>query len=157
MTSSKTRLHARATLGERDSGLLFPVPGPRLLASVFLVALCFLLGQVPTTGAATIATGPIPIDTVIRPDGSAAYILNQGDSSISVVDTATNQVVAIHMLGVPPGTCSDLDWHATTSLLHVGLNSGGLLSVDPTLPGACRGSPTPPPSRSGIRGTTSTG
>ncbi len=102
-----------------------------LLVAGALGVLCFALGHIPVSNAATIPTGPTPVDTVIRPDGSAAYVLDQGDSTVCVVDTATNQQTGMWPLGLPPGTVQDFDWHAASQQLHIGCSNGSVLSLDP--------------------------
>ena len=102
-----------------------------LLVAGALGVLCFALGHIPVSNAATIPTGPTPVDTVIRPDGSAAYVLDQGDSTVCVVDTATNQQTGMWPLGLPPGTVQDFDWHAGSQQLHIGCSNGSVLSLDP--------------------------
>ena len=43
---------------------------------------------------ATIPVGSIPEGVAFTPDGTHAYVANQGSSSVSVIATATNTVVA---------------------------------------------------------------
>jgi YVTN family beta-propeller protein len=42
---------------------------------------------------ATIAVGGSPGGVVVTPDGSEVYVANNADSTVSVIDTATNTVI----------------------------------------------------------------
>lgn len=44
-----------------------------------------------------------PVAIAITPDGTRAYVDNEADSTISVIDTATNTVVATIPENVPTG------------------------------------------------------
>ncbi|MDD9377218.1 hypothetical protein M8Z33_11130 [Streptomyces sp. ZAF1911] len=58
-----------------------------------------LLGTVSVVDTATgkVIGAPIPVgrhpkDVVVSPDGRRAYVTNQGEDSMSVIDTSTNKV-----------------------------------------------------------------
>jgi YVTN family beta-propeller protein len=51
---------------------------------------------------ATIEVGDVPRDVAITPDGSRAYVANQFDGTVSVIDTATNTVTATIPVGDYP-------------------------------------------------------
>ncbi|MBX7448739.1 tandem-95 repeat protein [Mycolicibacterium sp. 3033] len=46
--------------------------------------------------------GAIPIAIAITPDGSRAYVANQGNHSVSVIDTATNTITSTVQVGEVP-------------------------------------------------------
>jgi YVTN family beta-propeller protein len=46
--------------------------------------------------------GRTPIRVVITPDGKHAYVANQNSNDVSVIDTATNSVVATVPVGIQP-------------------------------------------------------
>ena len=52
---------------------------------------------------ATIPVGISPIAVAITPDGSRAYVVNLGSDTLSIIDTATNLVMATV---ATQGTCS---------------------------------------------------
>ncbi|WP_101947729.1 beta-propeller fold lactonase family protein [Mycobacterium sp. 3519A] len=47
---------------------------------------------VKATPQVFIEVGPQPADVAVSPDGATAYVVNQGDNTVSVIDTATNTV-----------------------------------------------------------------
>jgi len=51
---------------------------------------------------ATVPVGFAPRGVAITPDGSAAYVVNNGDNTVSVINTATNTVTATIPVGVSP-------------------------------------------------------
>ena len=94
--------HSQATIEFRP-----PVPGKRGVL-VFLFLWLGGLALAPTTRkaeAGTVTTGPAPTDTVVQPDGSAAYVLNSGNSTLTVVDPATNTAVSTILLPAAFNTC----------------------------------------------------
>ncbi|MFI1479566.1 YncE family protein, partial [Streptomyces griseofuscus] len=50
----------------------------------------------------TVTVGDFPIDVVISPDGTTAYVTNEGDDTVSVIDTATQTVTATIPVGTVP-------------------------------------------------------
>jgi YVTN family beta-propeller protein len=46
-------------------------------------------------------TGTFPVGVAVTPDGKHAYVTNEGDGTVSVIDTATNTVEAATL---PVGT-----------------------------------------------------
>jgi YVTN family beta-propeller protein len=42
-----------------------------------------------------IPVGNDPIDVAVNPDGDKVYVANTGDNPVSVIDTATNMVLAV--------------------------------------------------------------
>jgi YVTN family beta-propeller protein len=51
------------------------------------------------TVTATVAVGDVPVGVAITPDGSAVYVTNLLDGTISVISTATNEVTATISVG----------------------------------------------------------
>lgn len=82
--------------------------------------------------AATIPTGTSPKDTAIRSDGAVSYVLNTGNSTLSVINVATAAVINTIPLAQPINSCSDIDWHPGLARVIVGCSNGNILSVDPT-------------------------
>ena len=107
-------------------------PAVRLLAVLLLTGV--LAGTSAVATAATIPTGPTPVDTVIRPDGSEAFILNQGNSTVTVIDPLTQTPIASISLSQPPNVCTDMDWSEVNQVLYVSTSTGLLLSVNPAVP-----------------------
>ena len=92
---------------------------------------------------ATIPVGCQPTGVVVTPDGTRAYVTNSLDNTVSVIDTATNTVVATLPVGLFPqvlGICSN-----GNALLAAGLtfkaNTSGALNC--TLASGPTGSPGP--------------
>ncbi|KJY41367.1 hypothetical protein VR41_12905, partial [Streptomyces sp. NRRL B-1568] len=54
------------------------------------------------TVTATITVGATPFGVAITPDGLHAYVTNSGDSTVSVISTATNTVTATVTVGTTP-------------------------------------------------------
>lgn len=54
------------------------------------------------TVVATMPVGANPVDVVLNPTGSRAYVDNSADNTVSVINTATNTVVATVPVGVFP-------------------------------------------------------
>src|SRR5205814_8899225 len=52
---------------------------------------------------ATIGIGGAPVGVAITPDGSRAYVANNSIASVSVIDTATNTVIATVAQAQPVG------------------------------------------------------
>jgi YVTN family beta-propeller protein len=82
--------------------------------------------------AGTIPTGATPTDTAIRTDGLVSYVLNSGNSTLSVVNVSNSVVLSTIPLLQPPNACLDIDWSSATSRVLVGCTNGNVLSVDPT-------------------------
>ena len=78
-----------------------------LIAAVATTILAVCLLWAPAAFAATITTtiptGALADDVVAAPDGATVYVMNSGDRTISVVDTATNTVRATWPLTTLPG------------------------------------------------------
>lgn len=92
----------------------------------------------------TIPVGSAPVDLGMRPDGSRVYVTNSGSNTVSVINTATNLVVAtvsgnqvtlawdavagttscVLEAGYAPGLADA----ATVSLIAAGLNVDGVPS-----------------------------
>jgi YVTN family beta-propeller protein len=92
---------------------------------------------------ATILAGSQPTGVVISPDGTRAYVTDSVDNTVSVIDTATNTVIATFPVGLAPqllGICSN-----GNALLAAGLtfkaNTSGALNC--TLASGPTGSPGP--------------
>jgi YVTN family beta-propeller protein len=51
---------------------------------------------------ATVAVGTNPFGVAVHPDGSRVYVANVGSSTVSVIDTATNTVIATVVVGFAP-------------------------------------------------------
>jgi len=49
-----------------------------------------------------IAVGMSPIDVAITPNGAFAYVANSGSNDLSVIEVATNRVLATVKVGVRP-------------------------------------------------------
>jgi YVTN family beta-propeller protein len=59
------------------------------------------------TASDTVVGSPIPVGSspfgvAVTPDGSKVYVANSGDNTVSVIDTATNMVVAVLPVGQAP-------------------------------------------------------
>ena len=52
------------------------------------------------TVVATVDVGAFPTGVAVTPDGAKAYVVNQGDSSVSVINTATNTVSTTITTGI---------------------------------------------------------
>jgi YVTN family beta-propeller protein len=99
-----------------------------------------------------IAVGTKPVDVAFAPNGNTAYVANNSDNSVSVVDVATNtQTTTIPVSGKPLRVAVSPDG----ATLYVGLDDGllGIIStatntgVFLTMPGTLNGlgfSPTQP-------------
>jgi YVTN family beta-propeller protein len=46
--------------------------------------------------------GATPVEVAITPDGAFAYVANKDSNTVSVIDTATNTVVATVPVGSAP-------------------------------------------------------
>ncbi len=53
----------------------------------------------------TIIVGQLPYGVSVSPDGSKVYITNLGDSTVSVINTATNTITATIIVGTRPDRC----------------------------------------------------
>ena len=51
---------------------------------------------------ATVAVGNIPVGVAVSPAGTRVYVANRGSDTVSVIDTATNLVVATLAAGDGP-------------------------------------------------------
>ena len=112
-------------------------PARRGVRVLGVLALVVLLGSVDLAAprvarAASVATGPTPVDTVVHPGGATSYVLCAGNSTITVIDTKTSAVLNVVPLGSPPSTCTDMDWSVPLGRLLVACTTGQILSVDPT-------------------------
>ena len=97
----------------------------------------------PTRWSRTIPVGTGPTGVVVTPDGTVAYVTNTADNTVSVINIATNTVVATLPVGLyplVPGICSN-----GNALLGAGLtfkaNTSGALSC--TQASGPTGSPGP--------------
>ena len=111
----------------------------------------FVLPNFGLTGT-VIAVGTTPVDVAFAPDGNTAYVANNTDNSVSVVNVATNtQTTTIAVSGKPLRVAVSPDG----ATLYVGLDDGllGIIStatntgVFLTMPGTLNGlgfSPTLP-------------
>jgi len=102
-----------------------------VLYTIYCLAMMMMTGPAPAS-AATLPTGTNTVDTLVKPDGTQAYVLGSGTSTISVVSTTTNLVLYTIPLGVAVNTARDMDWYGTTGRIIVGTNTGRILSVNPT-------------------------
>jgi len=74
--------------------------GTRAAALTLTAAAATGLGATPAQAAgsyhiiATIGVGGLPDAVAVSPDGSQAYVANSNSNSVSVIDTATDQVIA---------------------------------------------------------------
>ena len=61
---------------------------------------------------ATVPVGSGPVAVAIRPNGAFAYVTNQSSDDVSVIDTATNTVVATATVPVVSGppTAAPMLW-----------------------------------------------
>ena len=71
----------------------------RLSAVMLLVVVGLVVAEASPAAAAvtvvdTIPVGPSPFDVAITPDGSRAYVANQGNGTVSVIDTSTRSVIS---------------------------------------------------------------
>jgi YVTN family beta-propeller protein len=87
----------------------------------------------------TVITGPLPIDVAISPDGTRAYVTNNGSGSVSVIDTTTNVTVG------DPITVGSWPWGVAVtpdgSRAYVANYGGGSVSVIDTSTHATVGAP----------------
>ena len=52
--------------------------------------------------SSTIAVGATPVGVAVSPDGARAYVTNDDGDTVSVIDTATNTVIATIAVGISP-------------------------------------------------------
>ena len=105
----------------------------RSLALAALILGTFSTGApVRRIEAGSITTGATPTDTAFRTDGLVSYVLNSGNSTLSVINVANSVVLSTIPLLQPANACLDIDWSAATSRVLVGCTNGNVLSVDPT-------------------------
>ncbi len=116
---------------ERGLAATLPEIRGRWPEIVGLVLVVLLVGHLPGALAQGIPTGPNPVDTVTLADGSAAYVLNSGNSTVTVVDPKANLSTGTLTLPIPPNTCMDMDWSVSLQQLVVGCNNGQVWTVDP--------------------------
>ncbi|MGA5824234.1 YncE family protein, partial [Kitasatospora sp. NPDC094028] len=68
----------------------------------------------------TVAVGSFPTGVAITPDGRHAYVTNEGDNTVSVIDTVTNTVTATVVVGTGP-----FDVAVTPDGLHAYVTNNG--------------------------------
>jgi|GEM_PF-6821052 len=101
-----------------------------VLYTIYCLAMMMMTGPAPAS-AATLPTGTNTVDTLVKPDGTQAYVLGSGTSTISVVDPGTQQILYTIPLGIAINTAKDIDWHVPTGRILVGTTTGRILSVNP--------------------------
>jgi YVTN family beta-propeller protein len=87
----------------------------------------------PTAVTATIDVGDRPLPSGVLPDGSAVYVPNSLDDSVSVIDTESNAVTTIIGVGRAPGSPGVLP---DSSAVYVPNDYGGTVSVIDTVSNA---------------------
>ncbi len=112
------------------------LPRPGTLSRLGLALVFAILGSItiprpPDAAAGTVPTGPNPVDTAVRPDGVLSFVLNTGNSTLSVINVATDTVVNQIPMPMPPNTATDIDYSAATQRVLVGTNTGLVYGVDP--------------------------
>jgi YVTN family beta-propeller protein len=79
---------------------------------------------------ATIQVGAMPVAVAFAPDGAQAYVANQADGTVSVIDTATDQVVAYATVDSGSGPVIILFTPNGTQAYVVNENSPTLFVID---------------------------
>ena len=80
----------------------------------------------PVDLTGTVATGDAPIAVAVNADGSRLYVANAGDDTVTVIDTATNTVLATVAVGDLPRA---LAVNTATGLVYVVNQLGDSVSV----------------------------
>jgi YVTN family beta-propeller protein/VCBS repeat-containing protein len=70
----------------------------------------------------TITVGHVPYNIAITPDGARAYVTNSNDGTVSVIDTASNTVIAT----IPTGGARDIVLSPDGSRAYVSASGGGV-------------------------------
>jgi YVTN family beta-propeller protein/VCBS repeat-containing protein len=76
------------------------------------LAITWVTVTAPVTPLATttITVGEFPLEVAVSPDGTRAYVTNFNDNTVSVIDTATNGVIAtVAVVNVPAGVAVSPD------------------------------------------------
>src|SRR5258708_6750122 len=82
------------------------------------------------TVSASIPVGSGPVAVAITPDGTRAYVVNEGDSTISVIDTVTNTVVGSPIgVSIPRGSLFQADLAVTPDGGHVYVAGGPIVTA----------------------------
>lgn len=105
--SARARLGRGLALAAAVAALLTATAAPASAAS-----------GVVSSGTVTGYTGQVPVDVVLSPDGTRAYVANQGSNSVSVIDTATDTQIAEYPLTLVSGP-RGLAIHPTGGVLYV--------------------------------------
>ena len=101
--------------------------------------------KVIDTATNKVVGSPIPVrseasEIAISPDGTHAYVTNTGDGTVSVIDTATNMVVATVTVGTSPAGVAVTPDGAHVYVVNFG---DGTVSVIDTATNKVVGSPIP--------------
>ena len=105
-------------------------PAGQLIIIGLVVAVVVGIGVLLTVTRDTIRVGNSPIWVAVSPDGRRAYITDFRSDSVSVIDTATDTVIAAISVGVGPrGVVVSPDGHrayvvnyrsGTVSVINIG-------------------------------------
>ena len=96
---------------EQALHLVFPAQADKILlgAVTVLAVLALLFGGPPALEADVITSGLDVVDSELAASGEVVYLLSAGASTVSVVDTATDEVIGVYYLGQAADTCRDID------------------------------------------------
>ncbi len=90
-------------------------------------AVCLVAGQMPPCVVKTLTVGPSPGGVAVNPAGTFAYVVNSGDGTVSVINTADNTVAASIPVGFGPwGVAVSPD----NAKVYVGLSDSSITVID---------------------------
>jgi YVTN family beta-propeller protein len=102
-----------------------------ILLLIFLFCTLALLPQRARaeTPTATINVGTHPLGVAITPDGSTAYVANEGSGTVSVINTATNIVTGLVSVGSDPWGVAVTPNGAYAYVTNFGSNTVSVIST----------------------------
>ena len=77
----------------------------------------------------TVRVGSDPVQAVLTPNGTTAYVLNTGAGTVSVVNTATNSVTATIKVGLLPGHAAVTPDGSSVYVTNTGSGSVSVIST----------------------------
>jgi YVTN family beta-propeller protein len=101
-TSTNTVVNTISLPGATPYGIVFSHDGNFAYVTSFFTNTVLAVDLTTNTVADSAAVGGAPAQLSLTPDGGHLYVANNGDVTISVIDTATFQVVATIPLGSAP-------------------------------------------------------
>src|SRR5437773_2135758 len=101
-TSTNTVVNTISLPGATPYGIVFSHDGNFAYVTSFFTNTVLAVDLTTNTVAHSAAVGGAPAQLSLTPDGGHLYVANNGDVTISVIDTATFQVVATIPLGSAP-------------------------------------------------------